>query len=136
MEFLSSFSIFLFFLDPLNNVKKSRRRCLSRCCTFNLLRHKTATCTRDIISNVTAVNTINRRDVFVCTYYRTREIFGGGKYWRIWRIRGNSPNFYPPNVLVDKIRKSLKFYPPNILRLSVFFVDYKHGRNTEVFSLT
>ena len=22
------------------------------------------------------------------------------KYWRIWRILGNSPNFYPPNVLV------------------------------------
>ena len=32
--------------------------------------------------------------------YHTQEIFGGGKYWRIWRIRGNSPNFYPPNVLV------------------------------------
>ena len=29
--------------------------------------------------------------------YHKQEIFGGGKYWRIC---GNSPNFYPPNVLV------------------------------------
>ena len=27
-------------------------------------------------------------------------IFGGGKYWEIWQICGNFPNFYPPNVLV------------------------------------
>ena len=32
--------------------------------------------------------------------YRTWEIFGWGKYWRIWQICGNLPNFYPPNVLV------------------------------------
>ena len=29
----------------------------------NLLHHKTATCTRDIISNAPTVNTSNRRDV-------------------------------------------------------------------------
>ena len=35
---------------------------------FNLLHHKTATCTRDKISNVPTVNTINRRGVFACTF--------------------------------------------------------------------
>ena len=33
-------------------------------------------------------------------YYHAQEIFGGGKYWQIWQIHADSPNFYPPNVLV------------------------------------
>ena len=48
--------------------------------------------------------------------YRTREIFEGEKYWR---IRGNSPNFYPPNILVVPPKQLAKvssplFYHPNV----------------------
>ena len=47
------------------------------------------------------------------------EIFGGGKYWRIWRIHGNLPNFYPPNVLVLPSKQLAKvsspmFYHPKV----------------------
>ena len=62
----------------------------------------------------------------VCVFgdYRTRETFGGGKYWR---IRGNPPNFYPPNVACKskfayhpKVKKMCirqYFTPPNISRV-------------------
>ena len=33
--------------------------------------------------------------LFVVTY-RIAQNSGGGKYWRIWRIKCNSPIFYPP----------------------------------------
>ena len=56
-------------------------------------------------------------------YYRMQKIFVGEK---VWRIRGNSPNFYPPNAPAE----SLNF----TLRLSLFCSLYKHGWNTEVFS--
>ena len=76
--------------------------------------------------------------------YRTREIFGGGKYWR---IRGNSPNFYPPNVLVLPSKQLAKvsspiFYHPKVEEMCIrqYFnppniscVRYVKYTNTEGF---
>ena len=49
--------------------------------------------------------------------YRMWENFGVGKNWRIWRIEGHSPIFYPPMFLLGSVlaihaAHSLIFYPP------------------------
>ena len=71
--------------------------------------------------------------IYIYTYtyiythiYCMREIFGGRKYWRIWQIRGNPPNFYPPNVLVLPSKYLAKvsspiFYHPKVKKMCQYF---------------
>ena len=64
---------------------------------------------------------------YTCTpifMYHTREIFGGGKYWRIWQIRGDLPNYYPSNVLVLPSKQLAKvsspiFYHPKVKEMCI-----------------
>ena len=61
--FVSISSIFF-----LCTIKKAKTHKLEKVLmNLHLCHTKTATCTRDIISNVPAINTINRHDVFACT---------------------------------------------------------------------
>ena len=65
MEFLFILHYLLFFLYPLNDVTKEGDQGVAHSTYY--VCHETATCTCDIISNVPAVNTINRHGIFACT---------------------------------------------------------------------
>ena len=41
---------------------------------------------------------------FLVNHYRTWENFGGEKYWWIWQMNHDLPNFYPPNILFNRYR--------------------------------
>ena len=45
--------------------------------------------------------------------YRTWENFGWGKFWRIWRMVGNSPKFSPPIFINARIFNILTTDSPN-----------------------
>ena len=41
------------------------------------------------------------------------ENFGGGKFWRIWRMVGNSPKFSPPIFINARVFNKLPTDSPN-----------------------
>ena len=38
---------------------------------------------------------LNQYGLVQVRLYRIAQLFGGGKYWRIWRTEHHSPIFYP-----------------------------------------
>ena len=61
--------------------------------------------------------------------YRIAQNFGGRKHWQIWRLRANSPKFYPPKFSI-----TLVFYRCSAHSANVFSAKYILGANPPKFS--
>ena len=61
--------------------------------------------------------------------YRIAQNFGSRKHWWIWRLRVNSPKFYPPKFSI-----TLVFYRCSAQSANVFFAKYILGANLPKFS--
>ena len=64
--------------------------------------------------------------------YCTWENFGGGKFWQIWRIIGDLPNFYPPNIQFDKSVLCDYRYPWNMSDDCTSLHNCNGGRITRI----